>query len=375
MRFLFDEQWFKEKQGVLLWLLNAPLIKIWFRYCLRIVRNVDCSLKDKIIEITPNSFTIDAGLQYFNKSALLKTSWENPNNSRNLRRRAKKWFIKIKVGRYKDEKVLLPAYRIDFRTHYKYRKRILYAFRPLWKLCHAWDMLIANRFNPAWNLGFDTLTVYPDASTGATTMDGEAGRSGVNQTFANIIAGAGTYSNATGSEAFLNLQATTTSNQYSLLARILFTLKTSGLTADATISAAVFSVYGSVKENALGSTTLDICDSTPAADNNIENADYGRLGTTSFGNISYASFSTTGYNAITFNASGIAAISKTGITKLGARLGWDLAGNFGGTWANNQLTRFNFYLADYTLLTRDPKLVITYTLPAISSNIFMGCNF
>ena len=61
------------------------------------------------------------------------------------------------AGRYK---------KAEFRTHDKFTRRLIHAFYPIWLLVHAWDITIANNFQPAWNLGFDTLTAYAGAGDG-----------------------------------------------------------------------------------------------------------------------------------------------------------------------------------------------------------------
>ena len=75
----------------------------------------------------------------------------------------------------------------EFRTHDKFGKRLYYAFKPLWHLFHIWDLGFG--WQPNWNLGFDTLTVYPAAGANSP-VDGGVGRrrtSGVN---AEILLGA-----------------------------------------------------------------------------------------------------------------------------------------------------------------------------------------
>lgn len=250
----------------------------------------------------------------------------------------------------------------EFRTHNKYSKRLYYAFKPLWHLFHLWDMA----WYPKCNLGFDSLTKYPDANPESTSVDGHVRRSVASETFGTIRAGAGTNSSDTETEATIaRLVASSTSNQYSQMRRAIFLFDTSALTAEATISAATLSLYGSAKSNGLGSPTLDIVSSTPVSSTALVNADYAQLGTTVFSDIAYASFSTSAYNDMALNASGLAAISKTSISKFGTRIGWDTDNSFGGVWASTADTYFQAYFADQAGTTNDPKLVVTYTLPSL----------
>src|SRR3990167_5386340 len=134
MSYLFDKKWFADKQEFLLWLLNTPIIRIWFRHIMRI----DCT--KKVVLILPNTYWI-----------------------------------------YEGDKI-----KADFRAHNKFSKRLYYDFYPLWWTFHQWDMLIANPFRPAWNLGFDTLTVYPDPNVEVTSVDGTADRVGVDEILGTI---------------------------------------------------------------------------------------------------------------------------------------------------------------------------------------------
>src|SRR3990167_1285515 len=287
------------------------------------IRKVDVGYKKPIIQITPNSYAI-----------------------------LNKWI---------DENTLELAG--DFRGHGKYAKRLYHAFKPLWWAIHYWDTLIANQLVPQLNLGFDTLTVYPDAGTGLTTVDGTAGRNGVSEDWATIIAGAGTTSNATGNPQNLFLaQVTATSDRFSAFNRFIMTFYTSALTSAATISAAVLSIFGVDKNDGLvAAPNVDIYTSTPAANNALANADYSQIGSVSQTGspITYASWSTTGYNDFTFDATGIGNISKTSISKFGARnANYDVAA-VTMPWVINEFCRLQASTSDNTGTSQDPKLVIT----------------
>ena len=258
-------------------------------------------------------------------------------------------------------------YRAEFRTHNKFSKRLFYEYNLIWKAMHAWDTRIANLYLPRLNLGFDTLTVYPDPHTETSTVDGRVYRTAVNETFATIIAGAGSGAgDAAADNIVCNLAASTTSNQFAQLIRGIFLFDTSALGLSE-ISAAVLSLnggateLGGVKTNGLGEPALHIAASTPASNTALAAADYGNVGGTSFGSVSYANIQASGsYTNWTLNATGIAAISKTGISKFSLRHSWDITGSFTGTWASGAASHFGFKLAETANTTSDPKLVVTY---------------
>jgi len=211
-----------------------------------------------------------------------------------------------------------------------------------------------------------TLTVFPDAGSGATTVDGNIQRSGVDEAFGTIRGGAGTTANTTLASPMTKVTSSATSNQYTEIRRCIFTFDTSALTSSATISAAVLSLKG-VDAYTTFSTSpeIDIVASTPAANNTLATGDYAQLGATPFSSITLAGYSTSAYNDFTLDAGGIANISKTSISKFGCRVNWD-TDNSAPTWGNSQEGAFQFASADTAGTTSDPKLVITYTIASAS---------
>lgn len=322
--FVFGKEFFMLHQKILLWLLNTPIVSLWFRWVLRIHGKRSSVGKQKITRIVPNAIF-----------------WE-----------------------IDDKK------KVEFRSHNKYSKRLFYAFYPLWLVFHIWDTLFANKWNPALNLGFDTLTVYPDADPETTTVDGSMYRAGVNETLAVIRAGSATLVlPSTTVENIVGLHASSTTNQYSDLERSLFLFDTSTLASIANIESALFSFWATSKSNGLGSFVTYLCSSNPASNTNIVNADFSTLGTTSYGTIDYASVTTGAYSGLSLNSSGMSAINKGGITKLGLKLDWDILNSFTGTWVSTEVSRIIAYFADQTGTTNDPKLVVTYSGVSASPSV------
>jgi len=322
---VFDKDFFKQHQSKLLFLLNNRFTKRWFRYVLRI-RKEDLPLKTKILELGNNFFTHSA--------------------------------------KRKGDKVELKT---SFRSNEKYARRLWFAFEPLWWVLHAWDMV--TKPWPALNLSFDTLpTKY---STPGSTVSGYCQRTGQDATYSTLRAGAGTVSGENGIITYNNSSAT--SNQFERISRSIFLFDTSALTSSATVTAAVVGLWGKGQFTGLGAFEIDVVASTPASDTVLANADFSQLGDTPFSSIASGSLSVndTAYNLFTLDANGRANVSKTANSKFGIRNNWDTDNNFAGTWANGNLSGTSFQDSSYTGTTRDPKIDITYTLPAVATAGFL----
>ena len=324
---VFDKKFFSRHQSILLWLLNAWLIKYWFRGVLHVYSS------KKIFEITPNSYTFDK-------------------------------YITIRNGR------LVTIQTTDFRTHNKYGKRLYFSFKYIWWTMHIWDEIFGDRvLYPRLSFGFDTLTKYPDAFPSSTTIDGltekNIGTLGVGVSWATLIGAAGTGDNQdAATHNYLQIISDNVSAQWLNIQRSLFLFDTSSLTANASISAATLSLFGNSKIDNLSVTPdINIYSSNPASNTTIvASTDHSQFGSTAFSTvITYANFSTIAYNDFTLNASGLTNISLTSISKFGARnANYDVAAS-SPTWSSNVTSQINGYYADQTGTANDPKLVITFT--------------
>ena len=319
---VFSKEWFEKHNKTLCWFANAPVIKYWFRWLLRIHNDIPFNVK--INKISPNSFSYNAK----------------------------------KVG----DKIELTT---DFRTHEKFGKRLYYGLKPFWYLLHFWDW--STSVQPALNCGFDTLTVYPDAGTGNTTVDGYINREGQQASWSTLRSGAGMNANDTG--AYLPLQIVASaqgSNLWDSIYRFIFTFDTSDLTSSSTVTAGTLSLYGVGKHDGLSITpNIDIYASTPTNSNALVAGDYSNVGSVSQTGspITYANWSISSYNNFTLNSIGKGNISKTSISKFGARnANYDVSGT-APSWKSGLACYLSAYSSDQTGTTQDPKLVITYSLP------------
>ncbi len=233
-------------------------------------------------------------------------------------------------------------------------------------VAHTVHLTAKDRTPTKGKVGSTTTTVFPAAGTGGGTSDAFIYRNIANpgETWAGITGNAGnTIDSTTTNNTPLDIIMSTTSNQFRRNARAGFTFDTSSIPDTDVVSAAVFSFRGTGKGDPATAITpdLNVYDFTPADDDTFVAGDYNQIGTTAYSTaISYASYNTAGYNDFTLNATGIAAISLTGITKLGLRnANYDAAGT-PPTWTSNQEHFLLGNFADNAGTTSDPKLVITH---------------
>lgn len=310
---LFSDSWFRRHQHRLLWWVNHPAVRWVVRA--RILRMPVLALTSRVLSVEPHAYTL-------------------------ARKNGQRDYI--------------------VHTHAKYAKRLRHALAPVWRLAHWWDAATW-RVAPAWNVGFDTLDVYPDAHTETYTVDGEVHRSGVSESWATIKAGAGSSANtATATGDWVGLNSTSTRSVFAILTRGFCLFKTDGLGSGATISSATLYLYHTSYTTGLGDTSVQLVSSAPASNTDLVAADFTTCGSTSFGSFAAITGLTLSvYNALSLNATGLAAISKTGITKFGLLLGWELSGTPGT--GKNTSTSAGFAFADNTGSSTDPYLHIVYT--------------
>jgi hypothetical protein len=215
-----------------------------------------------------------------------------------------------------------------------------------------------------------TLTVYSEPGV---TVDGYLqGTGDYNGTaWGTLVAAAGTSADYAGTDLFCAAMYSGAVSDWWFIRRAIFLFDTSAIPDAATISGAVVSLYGQQKSDGQGrAPNVDIYTSTPASNTTLAAGDYAQIGSTSQTGspITYANWSTAGYNDFTFNATGISNISKTGVSKFGARnANYDVA-NSAPTWgAASSISHLNAWPASTAGTTKDPKLVVTYTSSSIKT--------
>lgn len=221
-------------------------------------------------------------------------------------------------------------------------------------------------------VGNTTSTFYPDAGTGSTTVDGMVNRNvGTGEAWNTLRTSTGTGVDATSAVTSAWLIRGNTTDSWKILRRGIYLFDTSAITDTDTIDSATFSLYGQSKGDSKGITPdINVYASTPASDNALVDGDYLQTGSTAFSSaITYANQTTGAYNDFALNASGLAAVSTTGISKFASRnANYDVANS---APTNNTLTtsQFDVYNADQTGTTNDPKLVVEHTAASGPTNV------
>jgi len=215
----------------------------------------------------------------------------------------------------------------------------------------------------------DTLTVYPDANPETSTVDGRTQHYiAAGAAWATIQTGGGTeaFDADTESRPIILIAADDENDKWTQIIRSIFLFDTSALPANAVISSATLSLYGTADtldlEGWLPNGT--VYSSNPASNTALVAGDHDSLGSTAFSDtIAYGDWNTNNYNVFTLNAFGRAAIPLDGIAKFGLRnTNYDVE-NTAPAWASEKYSAFYGYFSDKGSGYK-PKLVVEYT-PAV----------
>lgn len=217
------------------------------------------------------------------------------------------------------------------------------------------------------------LTFYPQ-------LDGRVSRD-VTEAWEPIHDGVGTGAVDDGDFGYMQISWHGGNQNYRDIIRTIIVFDTSEIPDSATVVSATFSVYGSYKDDGGSiSPTFNIYWCSPASDTELVAGDYdlARWGSTAYCDtvITYANFNvgTPGEaNEFVLNATGLSAISKTGVTRIGMReasydapdIDPEMSG--GVTVSSGARPWFSEEGAAYR-----PKLVVTYDIllaPGVPTNL------
>ncbi len=245
-------------------------------------------------------------------------------------------------------------------------------FKKELSLPTKWQMLVHETAHNVFtgHIGLTTTTAYPDADPETTTVDGQVGRQGTNETWATMRDGAGTHAYPSGSGSACYIEAGTTTDRFNGLYRSIFLFDTSGIPDAETITSATIELYYVTKNNGSWNTTYSIYTSTPASNTDLVAADYAQIGTTTQSDaMTYANFDA-GYEVWTLNATGIGNISKTGISKFGMRESTYDVANSAPTWGSGVFERILWNSSESVGGTsQDPKIVVISSTASGPANL------
>lgn len=318
----FNNNFFEKHQGVLIWLLNKPIIKYWFRWVMCIT-STDLPWNKTITEIGPNYYT------------------------------------------FEDKEVI--------RSHEKYSKRIYHAFKAVWWTMHYIDEYILDKYIPRLSFGFAILTAYPDPNPETSTVDGDV--TAVTNASWDTVHDDTTGSAFDESNADIDTAAGFLTTVY-FIKRGIFLFNTSSIDDTHNISSGILSLYGISKENGDndGDDFVVIVHSNPASNTALVAGDINNVGdatnnpTELSQRIDIGSITNSVYNDFILNSNGLANISKTSISKFGIREGHDVLDSpivASGTTVNRVVVSS----ADNTGTSQDPKLTITHALPSTTGGL------
>jgi len=232
------------------------------------------------------------------------------------------------------------------------------------------------RVNPGQgNLEWGTVsTFFPDAGTGATTVDGSVSRSlngGSGEAWADIRANAGNDVQDISAIALQwGQQTDSASPNFTYITRPIWLFDTGTLPNNDTIDSATLSIFGTSKTDQITTEmVMNIVSSNPATSNDLVAADYGTFGSTKFvdSGITLTNWSITAYNEFTLNLNGRNNISLTGISKFGGRTEHDIDNSSPGGPFTIQADNANGNYADAAGTANDPQLVVTHTTPVTAA--------
>jgi|GEM_PF-6667512 len=222
----------------------------------------------------------------------------------------------------------------------------------------------------------DILLATSTFNPSASFEDGRVFRTGNSETWNTMVTsngqGAQQGSADPGGE-FAQAVATATTDRWAEMIRGIFQFDTSSLPDIDVVSAADIQLYITGKVEGIASQSIGIVAATTSDPATLAISDYQGMGTVQLATaLTIASISTGGFNTWTLNASGLANISKTGVSKFGTRLVSDIT-NVSPTWVSGQLANASCRWHTTNGGSSKPVLTVTHA-PPVPGTIFMTTN-
>lgn len=213
-------------------------------------------------------------------------------------------------------------------------------------------------------------TFYPDGNPESTSVDGYTiWDDGAGATWTTARTNAATSANDVAGVILCHVSADDATDKYDGFRRGDFLFDTSALPDGDIISIATLGfVTQSIKDEIEPEQSVDIVSCDPASDTAIATGDHvlSKFGSDLFATgilmTAWVNDQAT-YNTYTFNATGIAAVNKTGISKFGMMISCDRS-NTEPTWGNHDTAEVIAATAEETYSgDKRPKLIVTHISP------------
>ncbi len=214
-------------------------------------------------------------------------------------------------------------------------------------------------------IGSTETIVFPDTGTGSTTVDGHIEHD-ASVSWANTHDAATASNEPNESLVSMEVYSQFVSGSRYIIGRGFLLFDTSSIPDGDDINSAVIDLFVIQADNPDDDAQdyINIYTTTPAADNDLVKGDYDQIGTTEQAtSIDIANLTTSAYNSFVLNSTGLGNISKTGVTKFGAREGHDVESIPIVTSKNVMIARS----VDQTGTNEDPKLVVQHSTIQIRS--------
>lgn len=255
------------------------------------------------------------------------------------------------------------TYVRDFRTHAKWANVI----RSRWSEFNSYARYFLNEpvvasplVRTARALVAATATFYPDPHPETNTVDGWVELGSGDGSFADLRTGEATDVSDTDEVSRLALFTGATTDIWSTLSRLIFGYNTAAIDDSETPTSAIVSLSVQAHSDVFGES-IGLTSATPASNTAVILADFdiSNFGSTNLCTpVDFDALTDEQYNDFTLNASGLAHISKTGVTNFAARLTSDISG-VAPDWVEDNGSQADIYMADTATTDQDPKLVVT----------------
>lgn len=221
-------------------------------------------------------------------------------------------------------------------------------------------------------------TFYPDPDPETTTVDGLVMATQESGTWSALVTATSAgivRDNLNPDNAHYGDTGAGPNPDFEKLSRSIFLFDTSSIPDNDIIESATLSLFGNAKADQLGYTPdIAIYIANTTSNTALSAGDYSLAGlapnSTAVSNtILYANLSTTGYNDFTLNSSGLTNISKTGVSKFGAKDVNNDNANVSPAFTANSLSKFDVYFAEATGTANDPKLVVVHNPPSFEGKL------